>query len=65
MAVALGKRGNAADGHHVSALRVGLSAPLDGVAPLGLRTTAIAGEARLARGVDRPTEYDNIRLQEH
>ena len=29
------------------------------------RTTAIAGEARLARNADRPTEYDNIILQEH
>ena len=28
------------------------------------RTTAIAGEARLARGADRPTEYGNIVLQE-
>ena len=29
------------------------------------RATAIAGEARLASGADRPTEYDNITLQEH
>ena len=29
------------------------------------RATAIAGEARLARGADRPTEYDNSILQEH
>ena len=38
MAVVLGKRGNAAHGHHASALRVGLSAPLDSVAPLGKDT---------------------------
>ena len=38
MAVALGQRGNAADGHHASALRIGLSAPLDSVAPLGKDT---------------------------
>ena len=65
MAVALGKRGNAADGHHASALRVGLSAPLDRVAPLRPRTTAIAGEARLARNADRSTEYDNITWKEY
>ena len=35
MATALGQRGNAANGHHASTLRVGRSAPLDNVAPLG------------------------------
>ena len=60
----LGHRGNAADGPLASARRVGLSAPLDGVAPLA-KDLAIAGEARLARGADRPTEYGNIMLQEH
>ena len=60
----LGKRGNAADGPLASARRVGLSAPLDRVAPLA-KDPAIAGEARLARGADRPTEYGNSRLQEH
>ena len=29
------------------------------------RAKAIAREARLARGADRPTEYGNIILQEH
>ena len=29
------------------------------------RTYAIAGEARLARGADRPTEHGHIALQEH
>ena len=35
MAVALIKHCNAAGGHHGSALRVSLTAPLDCVAPLG------------------------------
>ena len=29
------------------------------------RTTAITGEARLARNAERPTEHDNIVLKEH
>jgi hypothetical protein len=58
------KYGNAAGGHHGSALRVGLSATMDGVAHLGMGV-AIPGETRLAMNADKPTEYDNIILKEH
>ncbi|MEQ8953686.1 MAG: hypothetical protein RL120_06090 [Gammaproteobacteria bacterium] len=60
----LGKHGNAADKHYGSALRVGLSASLDRVAPLG-KGVAIPGEARLARNADKPTEHDKITCKEH
>ena len=68
MAVALGQRGNAAHGHHASALRVGLSVLLDSVAPLGKDTghcrRGAPCQGRLVKGADRPTEYDNIMLKE-
>ena len=60
----LGKRCNEADGHHGSARWVGLSTPMDCVAPLG-KGVAIPGKARLAMNVDRPTEPANISLTEH
>jgi len=53
----LGKHCNAAVECHESALRVGFSASLDGVAPLA-KGAAIAGEARPARNADKPTESD-------
>jgi len=46
------KCGNVAAGHQKSALRVSLSASLDGVAPLGKGMT-IARKARLARNADK------------
>jgi hypothetical protein len=58
------ERWNAAAGHHRGALRVGLSTSADCVAPLG-KGTAIAGEARLAVNVDKPTEHAIIPLIEH
>jgi hypothetical protein len=53
---ALSKRCNAVAGHHSSALWVGVSAPMDRVAPLA-KGVAIAGEPRLAMNADAPTEF--------
>ena len=64
MAIVLAKRRNAAAGHHGSALRVGLSAPLDCVAPLA-HILDIAGETRLAMTADKPTAFAIITLMEH
>ena len=64
LAVALVKHGNTAVERHGNALRAGLSAPLDGVASLA-KDYAIAGGTRLARGADKPTEYDIYTLKEH
>ncbi len=58
------KYGNAAAGHPESALRVGVSTPLDGVASLD-KGMAIGCEMRLARSVDTLTELDNITLKEY
>lgn len=58
------KHGNAAAGHHGSAFRVGLSAPIDRVAPLA-KDAAIHCESRLAMNADRPTESIIIRWMEH
>jgi len=58
------KCGDAAAGHHRSARRVGLSAPM-AVFRLLQRTMAIRYEARLALNADRPTELDNIALKEY
>jgi len=55
---------NAAAGHHRDALRVDLSTPTDGVAPLD-KGIAIACEARLAVNVDKPTEPVVITWTEH
>ncbi len=60
----LGKRCNTAAGHLGSAQRVSLSAPRDGVAPLG-KGVAIPCEARLAMSTDKLTELAIIRLIEH
>jgi len=64
MAVALVKHGNAAAGHHRSARRVDLSAPMAALRLLQ-RTMAIRCEARLAMNADRSTEYGNITLKEY
>ena len=53
------KRCNAAAGHQGSARRVSLSAPMDGVAPLG-KGEAIPCRARLAMSADKLTELANI-----
>ena len=55
---------NVAAGHHRAALRVSLSTPTDGVAPLD-KGTAIACEARLAANVGKLTELAIIALKEH
>ncbi|MEN8132399.1 MAG: hypothetical protein ABFS45_19915 [Pseudomonadota bacterium] len=55
---------NAAAGHHRDALRVSLSTPTDGVAPLD-KGMAIICEARLAVNVDKLTELAIITLIEH
>ena len=55
---------NAAAGHHRDAIRVSLSTPTDGVAPLD-KGMAIAGKARLAVNVDKLTELAIIMLKEH
>ncbi len=60
----LSKRCNAAAGLHGRTLRVSLSAPMDGVAPLG-KATSIAGEARLAMNPDKLTASAIITLMEH
>ena len=60
----LSKHCNAVAGHHSNALRVGLSAPMDGVAPLGKGTT-LPGETRLAMNTDKPTASVTIRLIDH
>ena len=65
MASTLVKHCNAAAGHHGSALRVSLSAPMDGVTPLGKGVLAIAGEACLAMSADTLTEPAIITLTEH
>jgi len=62
--LALVKHCNAAAGQQGSALRVSLSAPLDGVTPLA-KGRAIAGEACLARNADKLTEPVIIRLKEY
>jgi hypothetical protein len=55
---------NAAAGHHRNALRVSLSTPTGGVAPLA-KELAIACDARLAVNVDKLTEPAIIMLKEH
>ncbi|MEN8129682.1 MAG: hypothetical protein ABFS45_05710 [Pseudomonadota bacterium] len=50
---------NAAAGHHRDALRVSLSTPTDGVAPLD-KGRAIICEARLAVNVDKLTELAHL-----
>ena len=55
---------NTAVGHHRVALRVSLSTPTYGVAPLD-KGAAIACEARLAVNVDKLTELAIITLKEH
>ena len=55
---------NEAAGHHRDALRVSLSTPTDGVAPLD-KGAAIACEVRLAVNVDKLTELAIITLIEH
>jgi len=55
----LSKRCNTAEEHHRDALRVSLSMPRDGVAPLE-KGAAIACELRLAVNVDKLTESANI-----
>ena len=64
MALSLVEHWNAAAGHHRDALRVDLSTPTDGVAPLD-KGIAIACEARLAVNVDKPTEPVVITWTEH
>jgi hypothetical protein len=64
MAVSLVKGCNAAVGHQASALRVGFSAPMDCVAPLG-KGMALAGEPRLAMNAEKPTEGVIISLKEY
>ncbi len=58
------KRCNAAEERHRDARRVSLSAPMDGVAPLG-KGSCIAGEARLAINADKLTELAIVTLTEH
>lgn len=65
------KRSNAAAKHHRSARRVGLSASMAAF-QLSQRTTAIRFESASpkaptigALNADRPTEPDNITLEEH
>jgi len=53
---------NAAAGYHRGALRVSMSTPTDGVAPLG-KGIAIACEARLAVSVDMLTELANCHVE--
>ena len=55
---------NAAAGHHRHALRVSLSTPTDGVAPLD-KGIAITCEARLAVNVDKLTELAITTWIEH
>ena len=52
---------NTVAGHHSNALWVGLSAPMDCVAPLGKGGSKL----RLAMNADRPTEFAIITLKEH
>ena len=54
---------NAAAELHGSALRVSLSAPMDGVAPLD-KGAAIVGETLLAMNADKLTELVIITLKE-
>ena len=61
---ALFKRCNAVAGHHSSALRVGVSAPMGSVAPLG-KGVPIPSESRLAMNADTPTESVIIRVTEY
>ena len=61
---------NAAAGHHRHALRVSLSTPTDGVAPLGKgitidKKTTVACEAAPAVNVDKLTEPAITRWIEH
>jgi hypothetical protein len=58
------KRCNAAAEQQGNALRVSLSASLDGVTPLA-RGMTLAGEACLARNADTLTEPVIIRLKEY
>ena len=58
------KQGKAAAGSHGSALRVGLSAPMDCVAPLD-KAISILGEARLVMDADKPTGSAIIRWTDH
>ena len=60
----LSKRWNAVAGRHSSALWVGVSAPMDRVAPLA-KGVAIAGEPRLAMNADTPTESVIIKWMEY
>ena len=60
----IGKRCNAAAGHHRDALRVSLSAPTHCVAPLD-KDRAIACETRLAVNADKLTEPVIISWMEH
>jgi len=60
----LGKHCNTAAEHHRDALRVSLSTPTDGVAPLG-KGAAIPCEVRLVVNVDKLTELINIMWLEH
>ena len=64
MAIVLVKCCNAVAGHHSSARRVGLSAPMAALRLLQ-RTMAIRYEACLALSADRPTEPININLLEY
>ena len=64
MALVLVKHCNAVAGHHRSAQRVDLSAPM-AVLPLLQRTGAIRYEACLAMSADRPTELIKPILMEH
>lgn len=58
------KHRNAAEGHHRSVRRIGLSASMAAFRLLQ-RTMAIRFEARLALNTDRPTEPGNITLKEY
>ena len=58
------KRCNDVVEYHSSALRVGLSALMDGVASLG-KGVAIPGESRLALNAGAPTESAIIRWTEY
>ncbi|MCP4409925.1 MAG: hypothetical protein GY807_19705 [Gammaproteobacteria bacterium] len=59
MSIDLVEHWNAAAGHHRDALRVSLSMPTDGVAPLD-KGIAIICEARLAVNVDKLTELAHL-----
>ena len=60
----LDQRRNATGEHQDSALRVSLSAPMDGVTPFAKGTT-LTGKTCLVMNADKLTEPANIRWMEH